>query len=314
MRLEHQILAALALDLLLGDPRWFPHPVKLVGRFAQALEPPLRRAIRRPRIAGCVAAFGVLLVTALVASALVYGAAFVHPFAGDLASVVLLYTTFAARDLLSHSIGVYRALGAEDVGGARRLVGLIVGRDTDRLEEAGVVRATVESVAENIVDGVTAPLFFAVVGGPVGAVLYRAVNTLDSTFGYRNERYIEFGWASARMDDLANFVPAKLTAPLVPLAAALLRLRPLNSMRVLIRDGRNHPSPNAGWTEAAVAGALGVQLGGLNYYEGQPSEKPRLGDPIVPLERSHIFRANALMLATSALAAAVFIGLRMLVL
>jgi len=161
----------------------------------------------------------------------------------------------------------------------------MVGRDTDCLDEAGIVRAAVESVAENTVDGVTAPLFFAILGGPVGALTYKAISTLDSTFGYKNERYIQFGWASARLDDCANFVPARLTAPLIVLAAAILRLNPANAWRIFLRDGRKHPSPNSGLPEATIAGALSVQLGGTMYRKGVPVEMPRLGDPVKGLNR-----------------------------
>jgi adenosylcobinamide-phosphate synthase len=311
MRLELQVLVALALDLLLGDPRWLPHPVKLIGALAARLEPPLRRGLRSARLAGVATVIIVLATTGLVAAGLVYGAARVHPVAGDIVSILLLYSTLAARDLMRHSLAVYRALRAGDLEGARKKVALIVGRDTDQLQEAGVVRATVESVAENIVDGVTAPLFFAVLGGPVLALLYKAVNTLDSTFGYRNERYIQFGWAAARLDDVVNYLPARLTAPLVCLAAALLRLRAGDAWRVFRRDGRRHPSPNSGLTEAAVAGALGVQLGGLSHYAGVPSEKPTLGDPHTPLERRHIGQTNALLLVTTGLATALFLAARL---
>jgi len=310
MRLEYQILIAFALDLLLGDPRWLPHPVKLIGRFALALESPLRRAIPNARAAGVIAVLVVLGATGLATFAVIRIAAALHPFAGDAVSILLLYTTFAARDLAQHSHNVYRALRDGDLSEARRRVKMIVGRDTWRLDETGVTRATVESVAENMVDGVTAPIFFAVLGGPVGAMLYKAVSTLDSTFGYKNERYLNFGWASARLDDLANFIPARLTAPLVAVAAALLGLRPLNALRMWLRDGRKHESPNADLAEAAVAGALGVQLGGLNHYDGEPSEHPLMGDPLQPLERRHILKTNWLMLTTSALALAVFIGAR----
>lgn len=313
MRLEYQILAAFALDLLLGDPRWLPHPVKLIGRLAAALEAPLRRSIPNARGAGVVAVAIVLGVTGVAAFSLIRCAAALHPLAGDIVSVLLLYTAFAARDLASHANAVYRALSNNNLAEARQRVGMIVGRDTARLDEHEVVRATVESVAESLVDGVTAPLFFAVLGGPVGAILYKAVNTLDSTFGYKNERYVQFGWASARLDDVANFLPARLTAPLVAVAAALLGHSPLPSLRIWLRDGSKHASPNAGLSEAAVAGALGVQLGGTNYYGGEPSEHPRMGDPLRPLERRDIPRANALMLATAALALLVFIGARLAV-
>ena len=312
MRSEYQVLAAVGLDLLLGDPRWFPHPVKLIGRLAASLEAPFRRAIRNQRLAGVATALVVLAATALATSALLYGAWKLHPIAWDIVSILLLYTTLAARDLAQHSMTVYQALRAGDLVEARRRVSMMVGRDTDRLDEAGVVRAAVESVAENTVDGVTAPLFFGILGGPVAAMVYKAINTLDSTFGYKDEQYIEFGWASARIDDVANFIPARLTAPLVAVAAAFLGGRPAASLRILRRDGRKHASPNSGLTEAAMAGALGVQLGGLNYYSGEPSEKPTLGDPTVPLECSHIRRTNVLMLVTSALSAVLFFGMRWL--
>jgi len=189
----------------------------------------------------------------------------------------------------------------------------MVGRDTDSLDELGVARAAVESVAENTVDGVTAPLFFAAIGGPVGAMVYKAINTLDSTFGYKNERYVDFGWASAKIDDLANYLPARLTAPLIVLAAFLLGFRPMNALRVCLRDHGKHASPNSGITEAAMAGALGVQLGGPLYRSGKPVEMPRLGEPIMELEPKHIPRVNALMLVTWILSAGAFLGIRLAV-
>jgi adenosylcobinamide-phosphate synthase len=224
--------------------------------------------------------------------------------------VLVIYAAIAPRDLARHSMAVYRALGADDLVEARRRVAQIVGRDTDRLDEAGVVRATVESVAESTVDGVTAPLLYAALAGPVGAMVYRAINTLDSMFGHQDDRYCRFGWAAARIDDLANYVPSRCTAPLVCVAAFLLRLRPGASLRTLLRDGRKHASPNAGLTEAAMAGALGVELGGVNYYGGRPLDKPTIGDAIVPLCAGHIRSANAVMFVTAGLFVAVCLGLR----
>ena len=311
MRVEYQVLTAFGVDLLLGDPRWLPHPVKLIGRFAAVIEAPLRQAISNMRVAGIVAVLAVLAATGLVALALIMGAARLHPIAGDIVSIALLYTCFAGRDLARHSQRVYQALAADDLPEARRRVAMLVGRDTERLDEPEVVRGAVESVAENMVDGVTAPLLFAVLGGPVGALLYKAVNTLDSTFGYKNERYLQFGWASARLDDVINYIPARITAPFVSVAAGFLGLNALGAFRIYHRDGRKHPSPNSGLTEAAVAGALGVQLGGLNYYFGAPSERPRMGDPIAPLQRAHILQANRLMLLTSALALLIFVAIRL---
>ena len=199
---------------------------------------------------------------------------------------------------------------ANDMAGAREKVALIVGRDTADLNEAEITRAAVESVAESTVDGVTAPIFYALIAGPVGAMVYKAINTLDSTFGYKNDRYMKFGWASARLDDVANYLPARVTSPVMCLAAGLLRLRVANAFKVMLSDRRNHTSPNAGFTEATMAGALGVQLGGLNYYSGAASEKPVMGQAIEQLNSTHIKKANQLMYVTSILFLVLGLGVR----
>lgn len=305
----HHLLAALALDQVVGDPRWIPHPVRLIGRLASSLEAPTRRVLPA-RVAGAATVILVLVTTAGLTHAVVRGAAAIHPRAGDVVRIVVLCTTLAARDLSRHASRVHEALTASDLDEARRRVAFLVGRDTKDLDEPEIVRATVESVAENTVDGVTAPLFFGALLGPVGAMVYKAINTLDSTFGYKNEQYLEFGWASARLDDLANYVPSRLTAPVIALAATLLGLRGRDALRIWIRDRRKHPSPNSGMAEAAVAGALGVELGGMNSYGGKPSLKPTLGDRREPLARAHIQKATTLMLATTVLTAGLFLGFR----
>jgi len=313
MNLTLQILCALLLDLLIGDPQGFPHPVRLIGGLAQRLEAPLRGRIRSAKVAG------VLEVLVTVGSAiaavvlLLWLAGLVHPLLADLFGVVVLYTTIAARDLVRHSMAVYHALAAGDLPEARRRVARIVGRDTEALDAAGVTRAAVECVAESTVDGVTAPLFYALLFGPAGAMAYRAINTLDSTFGYKTARLLHFGWASARLDDLANWLPARLTAPLVAVAAALTGRSPCRAWRLLRRDGRKHESPNSGLTEAAMAGALNVQLGGMSSYAGEPLGKPVLGDPGEALHPGHIVTANLLMLLTLALFAAIGLAVRMAV-
>lgn len=310
MNLTWQILAAVALDLLLGDPRWLPHPVRAIGFLAQRLEQPLRRLIPDERTSGVVMVLLVVATTGLSAWALISLAELFHPRAGDIVAVILIYTTIAARDLERHSYAVFRALSAEDLAEARRRLSRIVGRDTAHLDARGVTRATLESVAESTVDGVTAPLFFALLAGPVGAIVYRAINTLDSIVGYTDKRYLRFGWAAARLDDLANYLPARLTAPLIACAATLLGQHGAQSWRILRRDGRRHASPNAGLPEAAMAGALGVQLGGIDYYAGEPLAKPTIGDPTIPLAAEHILLANALMFVTLALFLALGLGLR----
>jgi adenosylcobinamide-phosphate synthase len=310
MRLEYQILMAVALDLLLGDPRWLPHPVCGIGRVALWFEALSRRLLGATRIAGLLAAIATYTLVGALAWGAIRLATAADPLAGDLVSIGIIYTTIAARDLARHSMAVFRPLVSGELAEARRQVSAIVGRDTDRLDEAGVIRAAVESVAESTVDGVTAPLCFAVIAGPVGAVVYRAINTLDSMFGHQDERYCQFGWAAAKIDDLANYIPARLTAPLICLAAWLLRLRPAAAVRTLLRDGRKHSSPNAGLTEAAMAGALGVELGGANYYDGQRLEKPAIGQAIVLLSAQHIKQANALMFVSAGLLLALCLALR----
>lgn len=314
MPLEYQILLAVIVDQLVGDPRWFPHPVKGIGRLAMWLESPMRRYFANQRLAGTFTVGAVLAATISVVGVLLWGAGRIHPLVGDAVSILIIYSGIAARDLVKHSTEVRRAVDIQDLNLARARVSMICGRDTDRLDEGGIVRATVESVAENMVDGVTAPLFFACIGGPVGIMLYKAVNTLDSTFGYKNERYARFGWASAKLDDVANYVPSRLTGLLVPAGAWILGMRAVGSWKIFLRDRKKHPSPNASLTEAAVAGALGVQLGGLSYYGGLPSEKPTLGDACESPVADHIARANRLMLVTSGLFLGFMIVLRLIIL
>jgi adenosylcobinamide-phosphate synthase len=310
MRLEYQILIAILLDLALGDPRWFPHPVRLIGRLIAALEGPARRAIPDARTAGAVTALTVILVTAVATAALIGIAGQIHPLLGDAIGIVVLYTTIAARDLARHSLEVYRALERFDLAEARRLVSWLVGRDTERLTETEVVRAAVESVAENTVDGIIAPLFFAALGGPVAAMVYKAVNTLDSMIGYKSERYLDFGQTAAKIDDGANYLPARIAAPILTAAAALLGFRASAAWRIANRDGRKHQSPNAGIAEAAFAGALGVRLGGVMERRGRPVDLPEIGDPVVPLARGHILAANRLMFMATVIAVTTFLAAR----
>ena len=226
-------------------------------------------------------------------------ATIIHPLLGDLVAIGLLYTCFALQDLRRHALAVFHPLVIGDLATARKKIAMLVGRDTENLDEAGITRATVESVAENSVDGVTAPLLFAFIAGAPGAIFYKAVNTLDSTYGYKNERYFHFGWAAAKFDDLVTFLPARISALLVPLAAQLTGLNRLESWRMFRRDRHNHPSPNGGQIEAAFAGALGVKLGGLNYYAGEESNRPEMGDAKQPLEANHIKQAIRLMVVVT---------------
>jgi adenosylcobinamide-phosphate synthase len=302
-----QIFLAILLDLLLGDPRWFPHPVRLIGRLAVLLEGFFRKRFANHYLAGIMTVSVVLLLTGLAATVCIQGATLLHPLAGTAVSVFLLYTTLAINDLARHSRSVYNRLQARDSESARRQLAMLVSRDTAHLQEEGIARSCVESVVENIVDGVTAPLFFA-------AMLYKAVNTMDSTFGYKNQRYKEFGWAAARLDDLVNFVPARLTALLVPIASLLLGLQVKGAVRIFLRDRHKNASPNSGQIEAAAAGALGIQLGGLNFYQGKACHHPTIGDPDHSVTAAHITMANRLLFVVAVLAAVCFVALGQVIL
>lgn len=312
MQLEYQILGAVVLDLLLGDPRWLPHPARGIGRMAAWLETRARRSIPNPLSAGAVAWILVIGTASVLAWGLQAGCAHLHPLLGDIAGMWIIYTTLAARDLARHSYAVYSALIAGDLPLARQKVALIVGRDTACLDEPEIVRATVETVAESTLDGVIAPLFYAFIFGPVGAMAYRAVNTLDSMWGHKDSRYLLYGRMAARIDDFVNWIPARLTGPCMASVAWILGLNGSDAWRILLRDARKHPSPNSGFPEAAMAGALGVRVGGANYYEGEVELRSYLGDPINPLQATTILIANRLMFATVFLFSLLFFGGRLL--
>jgi adenosylcobinamide-phosphate synthase len=288
-----ELLLGVAADLLLGDPRWLPHPIRGFGWVASRLERVWRKAPFGMRLAGA----GFWLSAVGVACLVVWLSLRMLP--RPWITVYWIFSLLALRDLDRHAGAVNEALKVGDLTEARRKTAMIVGRDTASLDEKEILRATFESVAENLNDAVIAPLFYLALTGPLGMAAYKAVNTLDSMVGYRSPRYREFGWVSARVDDLANWVPARLSALLVWLCA----LRPgfdfAGSVRATLRDARRQPSPNAGYPEAAVAGALGVRLGGVNFYAGMPSPKEFLGDPVRPLDRSLYSRLRWLLYGPS---------------
>ena len=299
------IYAAFLIDFIIGDPAFLPHPVKLIGAYIAFFEKHARK-IAKSEMAERTA--GVLLLITTV------GLAFfsvryalklawkISPVLYHILNVFLMYTCIAARCLADEGRRIYAALEEGDMEKSRRLLSMIVGRDTHRLDQSGITRGAVETVAENTSDGVIAPLFYMFLGGAPLAMAYKAVNTLDSMVGYKNERYLHFGKASARFDDVANYIPARLTGILTVLASIPMRLDFRGSLRIMIRDCRNHSSPNSGFPESAAAGALGVQLGGTNYYFGKPVEKPTIGDPSRPLEAKDIRAAIGLMYFSSILA------------
>ncbi len=310
------ILCAFFLDLVLGDPRWLPHPVRGIGWLILRVERVLRRFTRSP---GSEKRAGVLLVVLIVFS--VYGASALLLFfasswssmLGFIIAVLLAYTTLAARDLSGSARAVLVHLKGGDLAGARHALSMIVGRDTADLDEQGITRAVVETVAENASDGVIAPLFYLALGGPALAMAYKAVNTLDSMIGYKNVVYKNFGWAAARLDDLANFIPARITAVLLSLAAwCLPGASGWDAFRISLRDGRKHASPNSGYPEAAVAGALGLRLGGPSAYGGLVLDKPSIGDGMRDFDKKCIEKSIRLMYCASTFAvlAAVFAAQR----
>jgi len=299
---------AIILDLVLGDPRWLPHPVVMIGRLITLLESGLTRIIRNDFIAGLLLCSLTVLCTAGAAWLLLTTAAALSRLAAVVVAVALSYTCLAARSLHRESAQVAADLVRGDLTAARASLAGIVGRDTHDLAEPEIWRALVETVAENTSDGIVAPLFWLAAGGPVAGLAYKAVSTLDSMVGYKNEHYLYLGRASARMDDLLNFIPARLTALFMILAAAMTGLSPSGAARIALRDRHNHPSPNSGHPEAAAAGALGVRLGGAATYAGRPSWKEYIGDPLVPLDRQAYNGMIRLMYLTTLLAAAVFIA------
>jgi adenosylcobinamide-phosphate synthase len=283
-----KIFAVCIVDMVLGDPRWLPHPVRLMGMVIHCCDWLIFKLCQSPltkRAAGAVLALGLPCGCYVIVREMIRYAEHLNEPLGIVTWIVLGYTTIAARDLWDHAMCVYRALTKHGVSAARLAVSQLVGRDTEYLSEPDIVRATIESVSENTSDGIVAPLFYLALGGPALAMAYKAVNTLDSMIGYRTTRYRDIGWASAHIDDALNWIPARLTAVSISLAAALRLRRSQASWRICWRDARKHPSPNSGWPEAAMAGALGVQLGGVNEYGGVVEERARLGDfdgPLLP--------------------------------
>ncbi len=298
---------AAVLDIALGDPRWFPHPVRGMGAVIGWIDHRIRTICRSEQalqFAGACLALGLPAAVYGAATWVIGQAAALHPILGQAVGIGLASTTLAGRDLYDHVQAVIGALAAGDLAGARKAVARIVGRDSAALTEPEIARATVETIAESASDGIIAPLVYLSLGGAPLALAYKAVNTLDSMIGHRDERYEHFGWASARLDDVVNWIPARLTGGFIALAAGLSTgqwHRIHESWYILHRDGDKHLSPNSGQPEAAMAGALGVQLGGRNSYDGVPHDAELLGDGPGEVTPEHIGRATRIMLVTYAL-------------
>ena len=310
------VLGGFLLDALFGDPAWLPHPVVLMGRCISALEKHLRTALpKTPRgeLAGGAAVAAVLPLGTLAVTGLAcWAAARLHPALGLALQMLWCGQALAAKGLAQESRNVYKELAKGDLPAARRAVARIVGRDTQNLTAAGVTRAAVETVDENASDGVIAPLLYMLLGGAPLALTYKAINTMDSMLGYKNEKYLYFGRCAAKLDDAANWLPSRLAALLWVAAAALTGNSARGAWRIWRRDRRRHASPNSAQTESACAGALGVQLAGPAYYFGEYYDKPTIGDPLREIEPRDILRANRMMYAESLLALVLGLAVRLM--
>ncbi len=295
------ILSAFVLSLVLAEPRRIPHPVIGIGRLVEKLEIALA-VLENRRRAGILLVVLTLSLTGLGTALILWAATAIHPFLAGLVALWIAYTGFALRSLHKETTEVVALVEAGHLSEARRALSLIVGRETRTLNEEEIIKACIESMAENTSSGLVAPLFYLSLGGPVALMVYKAVTTLDSMVGYLTERYRELGWAAARLDDLANWIPARLTGVLMIPAAFCLRLNGFNAVRIMLRDARKHRSPNAGWPEASAAGALGVQLGGPAIYFGEQTQKAVLGEPDRPATPPEYHRMIRLTYLTAVMA------------
>lgn len=292
------ITLAYIIDRIVGDPPSWPHPVKWMGSLISLLDKHWNRGKAR-KWKGFAMVVLILFLVLLVTSCITFIAYRIHIVAGVLMEAVLISTTIAQKGLQDAALEVYRPLQDHQLDEARKKLSYIVGRDTNQLDEREITRGAVETVAENTSDGVTAPMFWAFVGGAPLAFVYRAVNTCDSMVGYKNDRYHEFGFASAKLDDLMNWIPARLTGMLMILVNKTLQGSKKEAWQLLFRDAGNHPSPNSGWCEAAAAALLGVQLGGRNTYKGVVSQRALIGNPLRPLTSNDIIETIKILKRTS---------------
>jgi adenosylcobinamide-phosphate synthase len=296
MMIHHLIAITIAylLDLWIGDPPDWPHPVKWMGKAISRLD-------RRLNKGGFLKSKGIVMVSILVVSAfiltscIIWASYSIHTSIGILVEAIIIMTTISQKSLKLAALEVFHPLEKNDMETAREKLSYIVGRDTEHLNESEIVRGTVETVAENTSDGITAPLFWALIGGAPLAIVYRCVNTCDSMVGYKNKMYIDFGWASAKMDDVLNWIPSRITGVILYFCKRPEYFTYKEGFRILLEDAKKHPSPNSGWGEAAVAANLGIQLGGLNTYKGMVSDRAKMGRKVFELERNHIPKTIARM-------------------
>lgn len=293
--------AAFALDLCLGDPGFLPHPVRWMGKAIERFEPVFRKRSLPPACSGAIFAGTLVFGAWAIPMLLIWAAQKIHPVLKTGIEIILIYYCISARSLQDAAMEVSRCLRHKDIEEARAKVALIVGRDVDDYQADGIARAAVETVAENLVDGVISPLFFAAMGGAPLAIAYKMVNTLDSMIGYKNDTYLYFGKAAAWLDDIFNYVPARLSVPIITLASQILSGTGTRSFQTAVNEGANHSSPNAGLPEAAFAGALAIKLNGPNTYNGRLVDKPYIGIHFGKTRIEHIKRACDIMMLSSVL-------------
>ena len=302
------IYTGYALDLIIGDPYSFPHPVRYIGKLISIVEKQIRKITSSDKglkIAGFFLWFIVVGATFGITTLVLQLFKF-NKLAYFIVNTILIYTTLATKCLKDESVKIYKVLKTGDLETSRIQLSYIVGRDTTNLNEKEIVRATVETVAENTVDGIIAPLFYGFIGGAPLAMAYKAVNTLDSTVGYKNDKYYYLGFASAKIDDIANYIPARLGVILLPLGSLFTGFNFKDALKIGIRDRKNHKSPNCAFSEGAVAGALGIQLGGTNVYFGKEVYKPTIGDKTREIEFEDIVRTNKIMYSSSIISIIIF--------
>ena len=309
--MKYHILAfffGFLLDLLLGDPCWLPHPIRLIGSLISVVEKKLlggwtEKDHKKELKKGAWLVFWVLFITVSVSVMLIVGAYSIYPYLGILVETIMTYQILATKCLRVESMKVYHCLQTEGVDAARKAVSMIVGRDTFVLDEAGVAKAAIETVAENTSDGVIAPMLYTALGGPILGFFYKAVNTMDSMVGYKNEKYLYFGRAAAKLDDLVNYIPARISAYLMICASFIggKDYSGRHAYKIYKRDNQKHASPNAAQTESVCAGALGIRLAGDACYFGKIVKKPFVGDACRDVEYEDIKRVNKLMYMTSLL-------------
>ncbi|MDD2481572.1 MAG: adenosylcobinamide-phosphate synthase CbiB [Lutispora sp.] len=296
-------------DFIFGDPYSFPHPVRFIGSYINIFEKMVKKMCKSDtalKLAGILLTISTVFLSYVIVWGIIRLAFYLGQGVGYFISILIMYTCLAGRCLDKEGTKIMAALESKDVKRARKLLSYIVGRDTDNLDESEIARAVIETVAENTSDGIIAPLFYMFLGGAPLAMAYKAINTLDSMVGYKNDKYMYFGWASARLDDIANYIPARLSALFMIIGSFLLGMDYMNSYRIVLRDGRNHISPNSGYPEAAAAGALGIRLGGGNYYFGKIVAKPTIGDKLKTLETGNIKQMAMLMYGSQCTALAIF--------